>query len=72
MATASRARITVSAGAVGFPALCSILLAGIGDAQAPRALTGQVVKVVDGDTIHVRVGTHVAKVAPDASSPLPG
>jgi micrococcal nuclease len=30
--------------------------------QTPRILTGQVVKVVDGDTIHVRVGDRMERV----------
>lgn len=47
---------------IGFLVLCSILRGGIGDAQAPRTLAGQVVNVVDGDTIHVRLGTQIEKV----------
>ena len=33
-----------------------------GDRAAYRGLEGTVVRVVDGDTIHVRVGAHVEKV----------
>jgi micrococcal nuclease len=47
------------------------------DAQ-PSALTGTVVHVVDGDTIHVQLGTHLEKVryigmnTPEANHPTRG
>jgi endonuclease YncB( thermonuclease family) len=36
--------------------LVSLLVPPTVHGQAPRVLTGTVVKVIDGDTIHVRIG----------------
>jgi micrococcal nuclease len=42
--------------------LIALLVPGISAGQAPRTLTGAVVWVVDGDTIHVRLGDRLEKV----------
>ncbi len=39
-----------------------LLVAALTHGQAPRTLAGQVVRVVDGDTIHVRIGDRIEKV----------
>jgi micrococcal nuclease len=46
-------------------ALCGVLLAlltAVSVWSAPTSLDGTVVRVVDGDTIHVRIDAHVEKV----------
>jgi len=58
--------------------LAWVLAPALADGQAPRTLTGTVVKVVDGDTIHVRIGDRVEKVryigmnAPELHHPTKG
>jgi micrococcal nuclease len=42
--------------------LAALLAPSLAHAQTPRILTGQVVKVVDGDTIHVRIADRVERV----------
>jgi len=42
--------------------LCLILLTGVAAAWAAPPLEGVVVKVVDGDTIHVRIGDRIERV----------
>ena len=42
--------------------LGSLLVATLTHGQASRTLAGQVVRVVDGDTIHVRIGDRIEKV----------
>jgi len=42
--------------------LCLILLIGVAAAWAAPSLEGVVVKVVDGDTIHVRIGERIERV----------
>jgi micrococcal nuclease len=55
----------------------AVQLATPGDAQS-RTLIGQVIRVVDGDTIHVRLGDHIEKVryigmnAPELHHPTKG
>lgn len=58
--------------------VASLLVPGLAHGQAPRTLTGQVVRVVDGDTIHARIGDQVEKVryigvnAPELHHPTKG
>jgi endonuclease YncB( thermonuclease family) len=40
----------------------SLLVPALADGQPPRTLTATVVKIVDGDTIHVRIGDRIEKV----------
>jgi len=46
----------------GLLLLGSLLVAALTHGQASRTLAGQVVRVVDGDTIHVRIGDRIEKV----------
>ena len=39
-----------------------LVLAGLASAAGPRPVEGPVVKIVDGDTIHVRIGDRVERV----------
>ena len=56
----------------------SLLVAALTHGQAPRTLAGQVVRVVDGDMIHVRIGDRIEKVryigvnAPEVHHPTAG
>jgi micrococcal nuclease len=56
----------------------SLLVAALTHGQAPRTLAGQVVRVVDGDLIHVRIGDRIEKVryigvnAPEVHHPTAG
>jgi micrococcal nuclease len=62
----------------GFALVLCLLTSALAYAQAPRVLTGIVVKVVDGDTIHVRVGDRMEKIryigmnAPELHHPTKG
>jgi endonuclease YncB( thermonuclease family) len=62
----------------GFALVLCLLTSALAYAQAPRVLTGIVVKVVDGDIIHVRIGGHAEKVryigmnAPELHHPMLG
>jgi micrococcal nuclease len=59
-------------------ALALLAAAAPAAAQAPAALEGVVVRVVDGDTIHVRIGDRIEKVryigvnAPEVHHPTKG
>jgi micrococcal nuclease len=58
--------------------LLALLWPGAATAQAPRSLTGQVVRVVDGDTIHVQLDGRIEKVryigvdTPETKHPVRG
>lgn len=58
--------------------VASLFVPALASGQAPRTLTGTVVKVVDGDTIHVRIGARIEKVryigmnAPELHHPTKG
>jgi micrococcal nuclease len=78
MAAPNRARSPVLGACAASVLLSTVLLAITGYGQAPRTLTAPVVKVVDGDTIHVRLGSRIEKVcyigmnAPELHHPTKG